>query len=71
MKDPVVSFQFIHAKGDEQTKSTTNVEHSYMTHESTPWMPVMLQFAAFLEGCGYVGVYERVHYMIDTMDDDK
>ena len=41
------------------------IEHTYMCHEDSTWMPIMLQFAAFLEGCGYVGVYRRVEALVD------
>ena len=71
IKDPVTSFTFINSKTDEENKATATVEHSYMAHESTPWMPVMLQFAAFLEGCGYVGVYQRVSDMIMWMEEEQ
>lgn len=69
--DPIVSFQFTHAKSEEENEATTSIEHSYMTRESTPWMPIMLQFAAFLEGCGYVGVYQRVNEMIMWMEEEQ
>ena len=69
--NPIVSFQFTHAKSEEENEATTSIEHSYMTRESTPWMPIMLQFAAFLEGCGYVGVYQRVSDMIMWMEEEQ
>ena len=69
IKDPVVAFSFHRAMSEEGTSSS--IEHSYMTHESSPWMPIMLQFAAFLEGCGYVGVYQRVQDMIMWMEEEQ
>jgi hypothetical protein len=35
-------------------------ETTYICPSDSPWMPIMLQFATFLEGCGYVGVVERM-----------
>lgn len=69
--NPIVSFQFTHARNDEKNETTSSIEHSYMARESTPWMPIMLQFAAFLEGCGYVGVYQRVQDMIMWMEEEQ
>lgn len=66
-----VSFSFNYAKSDADNKATISIEHGYMTTEDSTWMPVILQFAAFLEGCGYVGVYQRVQNMIDFEDDYK
>ena len=71
IKDPIVSFQFLHSKSDEDTRATTSIEHSYMTHESSPWDPILLQFASFLEGCGYVGVYQRVQDMIYDFEKEQ
>jgi hypothetical protein len=70
-KSQPVSFTFVHAKGDPSNNSSTSIEHSYMTHDDTPWMPIMLQFAAFLEGCGYVGVYQRVQWMIEEKEAEE
>lgn len=70
-KSQPVSFSFNYAKGDENNNGSTSIEHSYITNEDTPWMPVMLQFAAFLEGCGYVGVYQRVQWMIEEMEAEQ
>ena len=52
----------------EKERSTISLE--YICEEHSAWMPIMLQFAAFLEGCGYVGVVDRVTYMIDQDFED-
>lgn len=70
-KSQPVSFSFNYAKGDADNNATTSIEHGYITNEDAPWMPVMLQFASFLEGCGYVGVYQRVQWMIDEMEAEQ
>lgn len=70
-KSQPMTFSFSQAKSDVSNNATTRIDHSYVTNDDSPWMPVMLQFAAFLEGCGYVGVYQRVQNMIDFEDDYK
>lgn len=35
-------------------------ETTYICPTDSTWLPIMLQFAAFLEGCGYVGVVDRI-----------
>lgn len=36
----------------------TTAEHQF--HDCTTWIPVLYQFAKFLEGTGYVGVVEKI-----------
>lgn len=69
INDPTSHYCFSRSVTDEL--GTQTVEHSYITKESTPWSPIMLQFAAFLEGCGYVGVYQRVNDMIDSFENEQ
>lgn len=35
-------------------------EHSFICSDESSWLPILLQFAAFLDESGYVGVYESV-----------
>lgn len=43
--------------------STT--QHTYVCEEDSPWYPVILQFASFLDECGYVNVYEKMAIMLE------
>ena len=43
----------------------TASELFYVGSEETGWDDVMRQFAAFLDTCGYVGVYEKVDIMLE------
>jgi hypothetical protein len=43
----------------------TTSELFYVCSEDARWDDVMRQFAAFLDTCGYVGVYEKVDIMLD------
>ena len=49
---------------------SSKAEHLYICEEDAQWDDVMRQFAAFLDSCGYVGVYERVDNMLDNMRED-
>ena len=40
-------------------------EHSFICSEDDPWDVVVLQFAAFLDQCGYVGVYENISIALE------
>lgn len=39
-------------------------ETTYVCSADSTWMPIMLQFATFLEGCGYVGVYKTLEEVL-------
>ena len=52
-------------KGTSTPKVTTTSEHFYVCDEDAMWHDVMRQFAAFLDTCGYVGVYENVDLMLE------
>ena len=43
----------------------TTSELFYVCSEDARWSEVMRQFAAFLDSCGYVGVYEKVDIMLE------
>lgn len=43
--------------------STT--QHTYVCEADSPWYPLILQFSAFLDECGYVGVYEKMSIMLE------
>ena len=43
----------------------TTSELFYVCSEDARWDDVMRQFAAFLDTCGYVGVYEKVDIMLE------
>lgn len=61
-------FKFI-----EQRYGTGNYtlkEHTYVCPDHSQWIPIVLQFAAFLEGTGYVGVYERLEAALFEEDED-
>jgi len=36
----------------------TSAEHQF--HDCTTWIPILYQFAKFLEGTGYVGVVDKI-----------
>ena len=58
--------QYYHFKKSSSTNSTTSTsEHLYVCPEDAMWHDVMRQFAAFLDTCGYVGVYENVDIMLE------
>lgn len=40
-------------------------QHSYICGEDSSWVPIMLQFATFLDESGYVGVYESVSLLLE------
>lgn len=40
-------------------------EHSYVCGDDSSWVPILLQFATFLDESGYVGVYETVSLMLE------
>ena len=40
-------------------------QHTYVCSEDSPWYPIVLQFATFLDECGYVGVYENLSRMLE------
>jgi hypothetical protein len=46
--------------GNPKLGVSTHNEMSYICSEEARWDDVIRQFAAFLDSCGYVGVYERV-----------
>jgi len=52
-------------KTDTRTGVTMNSELFYVCEDDAMWHDVMRQFAAFLDTCGYVGVYEKVDLMLD------
>ena len=54
----------------EKDGGHNTISHTYMCDQHSTWMPIMMQFAAFLEGAGYVGVVDRVNYMIDQEFED-
>lgn len=56
------SFIFKRMLAGQGTYSTQ--EHMYVCDEDSQWVPIMMQFAAFLEGVGYVGVVERVESLM-------
>lgn len=51
---------FIFKRNTYGPGSYSSQEHMYVCDADSSWMPIMLQFAAFLEGAGYVGVVERL-----------
>lgn len=44
---------------------TLTIIHESEFDDDTRWDNVMLQFAKFLDACGYVGVYEKVQQRVD------
>ncbi len=60
--------QYYHfKKGTSAPTVTTSSEHFYVCEEDAQWNDVLRQFAAFLDSCGYVGVYERVDKMLEKV----
>lgn len=56
------SFIFKRILAGQGTYSTQ--EHMYVCDEESQWVPIMMQFAAFLEGAGYVGVVDRIETLV-------
>jgi hypothetical protein len=50
--------------GNPELGVNTHNEMSYICSEDARWDDVVRQFAAFLDSCGYVGVYERVDSLL-------
>ena len=50
---------------------STNSELFYVCSEDAQWDDVMRQFATFLDTCGYVGVYERIDFMLEDYWEGK
>lgn len=40
-------------------------KHSYICGDDSSWVPILLQFASFLDESGYVGVYESISMMLE------
>lgn len=58
--------QYYHFKKNSSRPSVeTSSELFYVCGEDAQWTDVMLQFAAFMESCGYVGVQEKVDIMLE------
>ena len=58
--------QFYQFKKMSSTDTATSTsEHLYVCSEDARWDDVMRQFAAFLDSCGYVGVYEKVDNLLE------
>jgi hypothetical protein len=66
MEKQMENKQYYHFK-KEQTEAnvSSKAEHLYICEEDAQWNDVVRQFAAFLDSCGYVGVYEKVDKMLD------
>ena len=64
--------QYYHFKKSSSTPNASSTsEHFYVCPEDAMWHDVMRQFAAFLDTCGYVGVYENVDLMLEDYWDHK
>lgn len=50
--------------GNPELGVNTHNEMSYICSEDARWDDVMRQFAAFLDSCGYGGVYDRVDALL-------
>ena len=62
--------QYYHfKKGTSVPSVVTTSEHFYMCGEDVQWDDIMLQFAAFLDSSGYVGVYEKIAKALNNMDE--
>ena len=48
--------------------SYSTSEHTYICSEDSSWVPILLQFATFLDEAGYVGVYEAVLLALEEGD---
>lgn len=51
--------------------SSTRSEHSFACPDDARWDEVVLQFATFLDTCGYVGVYNALDLMLADHWDKK
>jgi len=58
--------QYYHFKKNCSRPSVeTSSELFYVCGEDAQWTDVMLQFAAFMDSCGYVGVHEKVECLFE------
>lgn len=46
----------------------STAEHTYICSEDSTWVPIVMQFAAFLDESGYVGVYETLDLLLAQED---
>lgn len=59
---------FIFKRLRESDTSSSTVEHMHTCSDDATWDSVLLNFAAFLDSCGYVGVYDKVEYMLEKAE---
>ncbi len=60
------SFMFKRQKFGPGTYTTS--EHTFICSEDSSWVPILMQFAAFLDDSGYVGVYETLDNLLAQED---
>ena len=58
--------QLYHFKREKYGQgSYATSEHTFICEDGARWDSVLLQFATFLDECGYVGVCESVSLMLE------
>lgn len=61
-----MQFRFEGRKNDDginfdEYPNSLSIIHEFDMDDATQWGNVMIQFAKFLDACGYVGVYDKVY----------
>ena len=58
------NYFFEHAS--KENNVLTNKEMLYICTGDSDWHEIILQFAVFLDEVGYVGVYDKVSYLLEN-----
>jgi len=59
---------FIFKRLKEGEYSSFSSEYMHTCSDGATWHEVLLHFAAFLDSCGYVGVYDKVERMLEEAE---
>jgi hypothetical protein len=59
---------FIFRRVKESDSYSSSSEYMHTCSEDATWDGVLLHFAAFLDSCGYVGVYDKVEHMLEEIE---
>tara|TARA_R110000868_G_scaffold385929_1_gene654022 strand:+ start:3502 stop:3699 length:198 start_codon:yes stop_codon:yes gene_type:complete len=59
---------YLFKRTTSQPNVDTNHEHFYGCDLEETWPTIIRQFASFLDQCGYVGVYEKMDFMLEELN---
>lgn len=65
----MMSQHYIFKRLTNDNTSSTTVEHMCTFADEATWVSVMMNFAAFLDSCGYMGVYDRMEDFLKEIDE--